>query len=296
VILAAPPETAMDAPASRVGLAPRAWFVWSMAAVTAALVTDNPVYRLIVALSVLYVLVTWLPEGKSVRPILWAVVWAGLFAAAVNVLIGHTGTHVLVELPDAIPVLGGPITLESMAFGADVGLGLAAAIVAAAPLSMILSSHDIVDALPRPFERTGIAVATALNLVSGFGRTFTAVRDAQRMRGWRPRGIRSWNEVLVPVILTAIEDSVQLAEAMEARAYGSGPRSQYSTYVWSRTDILVVLLAFVAPAAFILARAAGATVDWYPYPSLELPHVEPVLVASCLLLTAPAFARAQGSR
>ena len=75
--------------------------------------------------------------------------------------------------------------------------------------------------MPAPLERTGIAVATSLNLVSGFGRTFTAVRDAQRMRGWRPRGIRSWNEVLVPVVLTAIEDSVLLAEAMEAR--GSVP-------------------------------------------------------------------------
>ena len=32
------------------GLAPRAWLIWSLAAVTVALSTDNPVYRGLVAL------------------------------------------------------------------------------------------------------------------------------------------------------------------------------------------------------------------------------------------------------
>jgi len=127
---------------------------------------------------------------------------------------------VLARLPDALPLLGGPLTLESLAFGGAIGLGLVAALLSVAPLSLILEPHDVVDAMPAALERTGIAVATSLNLVSGFGRTFTEVRDAQRMRGWKPGGLRSWNEILVPVVLTAIEDSVLLAESMEARAFG----------------------------------------------------------------------------
>ena len=35
------------------GLAPRAWLIWSLAAVTIALSTDNPVYRGLVALAAL---------------------------------------------------------------------------------------------------------------------------------------------------------------------------------------------------------------------------------------------------
>jgi len=94
-------------------------------------------------------------------------------------------------------------------------------------------------------------VATSLNLVSGFGRTFGAVRDAQRMRGWRPRGLRSWNEVLVPVVLTAIEDSVLLAEAMEARGFGAGHRTSYSGTGWSRRDVAVAAASVGAAVLFI---------------------------------------------
>jgi energy-coupling factor transport system permease protein len=145
--------------------------------------------------------------------------------------------------------------------------------------------------MPRPLERTGIAVATSLNLVSGFGRTFTAVRDAQRMRGWRPRGLRSWNEVLVPVLLTAIEDSVVLAEAMEARGFGAGRRTSYSSRRPSGWDRVVVASAVGAAAAFIGLRFVGIPVDWYPYPTMYLPPINPVLVLACLALSLPGLAR-----
>ena len=180
---------------------------------------------------------------------------------------------------------------KSLAFGGALGLGLVAALLAVAPLSLILEPHDVVDAMPAPLERTGIAVATSLNLVSGFGRTFTEVRDAQRMRGWRPRGIRSWNEVLVPVVLTAIEDSVLLAEAMEARGFGAGRRTSYARTIIDRWDLIVVAGSLLAVGLFVGARVAAIPIDWYPYPALAMPPLHPVLVAACLALTLPSFGR-----
>jgi energy-coupling factor transport system permease protein len=279
------------APVERRGVAPRAWLVWSLAAVTVALISDNPVYRGLVALVALNVLLSWLPPGRNLRPLAVAVVLAAAFAALMNVIAGHTGAHVLLRLPSDWPLIGGPLTLESLAFGGALGLGLVAALLAVAPLSLILEPHDVVDAMPAPLERTGIAVATSLNLVSGFGRTFTAVRDAQRMRGWRPRGIRSWNEVLVPVVLTAIEDSVLLAEAMEARGFGAGRRTSYARTTADRWDRIVVAGALVAVGLFVGARVAGIPIDWYPYPTLAMPPIHPVLVGACLALALPAFGR-----
>ncbi len=273
------------------GLAPRAWLVWSLAAVTTALISDNPVYRGLIALAALNVLLTWLPPGRNLRPLVVAVSLAATFAALVNVIAGHTGAEVFLRLPADWPLVGGPWTVESLAFGGALGLGLVAALLAVAPLSLVLEPHDVVDAMPSPLERTGIAVATSLNLVSGFGRTFTAVRDAQRMRGWRPRGIRSWNEVLVPVVLTAIEDSVLLAEAMEARGFGAGRRTSYARSTFGGWDWIVVATALGAAALFVAARVVGTPVDWYPYPTLALPPLEPVLVAGCLALALPAIAR-----
>ena len=145
--------------------------------------------------------------------------------------------------------------------------------------------------MPGPLERTGIAVATSLNLVSGLGRTFGAVRDAQRMRGWRPRGLRSWNEVLVPVVLTAIEDSVLLAEAMEARGFGAGRRTSYADAGSSRRDVAVAAASCGAAVIFIGLRFAGVPIDWYPYPTIYLPSINPALLIGCLMLAVPAVVR-----
>ena len=264
--------------------------MWSLAAVTVALSTDNPVYRGLVALAALDVLLTWLPPGRRIRPLAFALLIAAGIAALIDVLAAHTGADVLVRLPADWPLVGGALTLESLAFGGAIGLGLVAALLAVAPLSLVLEPHDVVDAMPGPLERTGIAVATSLNLVSGFGRTFTAVCDAQRMRGWRPRGLRSWNEVLVPVVLTAIEDSVLLAEAMEARGFGAGRRTSYSRGTWSRVDVVVVAAALGSAALFVGLRLAGVAIDWYPYPTMYLPPINPALVIGCLALALPALA------
>jgi energy-coupling factor transport system permease protein len=284
-----PPASGSIAVASQPGLDPRAWLVWSLAAVTVAFVTDNPVYRGLVALVALNVLLAWLPRGRRLRPLALVVTLAAALAALINLLASHTGADTIARLPDWLPLVGGPLTLESLAFGGALGLGLVAALLAVAPLSLVLEPHDVVDAMPASLERTGIAVATSLNLVSGFGRTFTEVRDAQRMRGWRPRGLRSWNEVLVPVVLTAIEDSVLLAEAMEARAFGAGRRTSYAGSSFGRRETAVVVAALAAAAMFVALRVGGVAMDWYPYPTLSLPPIHPVLVASCLALALPAF-------
>jgi energy-coupling factor transporter transmembrane protein EcfT len=278
------------------GLAPRAWLIWSLAAVTVALSTDNPVYRGLVALAALDVLLTWLPPGRRVKPLALALVFAAGFAALINLIAGHTGADVMVRLPGDWPLVGGPLTVESLAYGGVLGLGLAAALLAVAPLSLVLEPHDVVDAMPGSLERTGIAVATSLNLVSGLGRTFAEVSDGQRMRGWRPRGLRSWHEVVVPVVLTAIEDSVRLAEAMEARGFGAGRRTSYAASSWSRRNPVVVGTAVGAAGLFIGLRLAGVAVDWYPYPNLYLPPINPALVVACLALALPSLSMSGPAR
>ena len=53
------------------------------------------------------------------------------------------------------------------------------------------------------------------------------VREAESLRGGGRRGPLSLLDVVVPVALTTIESSITLAEAMEARGYGSGPRTRF---------------------------------------------------------------------
>lgn len=259
---------------------------WSAAGLVVLLTTGNPAYRAVALLAALAVVLT-AAGARRARRLLVAAALLGASAVAFNMVLSHIGETTLFALPDAIPVLGGPYTLEALGFGVLSGATLAAAVLLVAPISLLLEPHEVVDALPRWLTRTGGALASALNLVPGVAASFTAVSEAQRLRGWRPRGPRSWAEIVVPVVLTAIEDSIQLAESMEARAFGSGPRTQWRRPRMAAGDRVALGAAGAAAALFVLARVAGWAADWEPYPALTWPAVHPLPAAAALALAVP---------
>ena len=267
----------------------RAVLLWSAAALAVALVTTNPLYRALVVLAGADVLLAHRRAGRELAVIGRVVAFGALTAVLLNVLLGHAGDHPFFSLPDWLPGIGGPWTVESLVYGLDAALGIAAAMLAVAPLAFVLEPHELVDALPARLERTGMALAAALNLVPGIGRSFREVREAQSMRGWRPTGVRGWTDVLVPVALTSIEGSMDLAEAMEARAFGSGPRSRYAPATWRRRDVIIAAAAGLAIVLVVAARLLGGAPDWYPYPVVTVPSIDPAMIAACLLLSPPAW-------
>ncbi len=264
----------------------RAVAAWSATCIVIVLSTTNPVYKA----AVLAAALTALAAGvglRRIRGVLAGVLLISAFAVLLNFASAHLGSTVLFELPDQIPALGGPYTLEALAFGATGGLTIAAAILAAAPFSLLLASHEVMDALPAALSRTGAAIAASLNLVPAVAASFVQVTEAQRLRGWRPRGPRSWSEIVVPVVLTSVEGSIQLAESMEARGFGSGPRTSVKPARLQRSDWLVIGASAVALAIFVVSQAAGWAAPWYAYPSLTPPSIDPRPLAACLLLLAP---------
>ena len=264
----------------------RAVAAWSACCLFIVLSTTNPVYKVMVLAAALCALVVG-AGLRRIRGLLVAVLFIAAFAILLNFVSAHLGATVLFALPDQIPAVGGPYTLEALVFGASGGITIAAAIVAAAPFSLLLDSHEVMDALPAPLSRTGVAIASSLNLVPAVATSFVEVSEAQRLRGWRPRGPRSWMEVVVPVVLTSVEGSIQLAESMEARGFGSGARTTMAAHALRRSDWLLVAVSGLALAGFAAARAAGWAADWFPYPTLTLPTVHPWPMAACLLLFAP---------
>src|SRR5258708_9342659 len=92
------------------------------------------------------------------RGLLTGVGLIAAFATFLNFISAHLGATVLFELPASIPAVGGPYTLEARAAGLSGGLTAAAAIVAGAPVSLMLATHGVVDAPPAALSRTGPAL------------------------------------------------------------------------------------------------------------------------------------------
>jgi energy-coupling factor transport system permease protein len=264
----------------------RAVAAWSATCIFIVLSTTNPAYKAAVLVAALAALATGVGLRRT-RGVLTGVALIAAFAVLLNFVSAHLGTTVLFTLPDQIPALGGPYTLEALAFGATGGLTVAAVILAAAPFSLLLASHEVMDALPAALSRTGAALAASLNLVPAVAASFVQVTEAQRLRGWRPRGPRSWSEIVVPVVLTSVEGSIQLAESMEARGFGSGPRTSVKPHRMQRNDWFLVTASAAALAISFISQTVGWAAPWYAYPTLTPPSIDARPLAACLLLFAP---------
>ena len=266
---------------------PWALAAWSAACLTAALASSSPVYRAIVLLAAASFAALPSRAGLSRRPLLVGLPAAGAGAVLLNLLLSHTGATPLVTLPAQVPLIGGPLTLESAVFGADTGLGIAACMLAVAPLAWQLEPDQLLDAVPRHLESIGAGLATTLALAPGLARSYRAVTEAQTMRGWKPRGLRSWTEVLVPVALTAMEDSLLAAEAMEARGFGAGRRTSLVELRWRRRDLVTAAIAALVATLFIGTRVLGWQEDWLTYPTVAPPPADALLVVAAALLALP---------
>jgi energy-coupling factor transport system permease protein len=118
-------------------------------------------------------------------------------------------------------------------------------------------------------------------------RNAIAISEAQRMRGSGGTRLRDWRAVAAPVVLSALDDSLQLAEAMDARGFGSGPRTRYADTHWDIPAVVVTACSVAAIIVTVLARVTGSLPDWYPFPTATLPDVAVLPAVACILLAVP---------
>jgi energy-coupling factor transport system permease protein len=101
-------------------------------------------------------------------------------------------------------------------------------------------------------ERFAYGALAAFQAVPRLAEDFVALREARRIRGlrttWHPR-------ILVGLLVLAIRRADRLAVAMDARGFGSGPRTRYRVERWSLPDAaLLGAGSVVLVAAMVFGR------------------------------------------
>jgi energy-coupling factor transport system permease protein len=196
----------------------RAWLIWLAAALAMAMLATNPLYLVIVLLCTALVRATF--GTGSELPVWRFGLTVVVFSTVYNALLTHFGDTVLFLLPRALPLIGGPITLEAAAFGASRGLALWTLFAVFAVLNDVLSPYELVRLTPRFLREAGLVISITLAFVPQTIKSFSQVREAQAIRGHQLRGVRDLTALIVPLLADSLEKAVQLAEAMEARGYG----------------------------------------------------------------------------
>ncbi|MFJ6082305.1 energy-coupling factor transporter transmembrane component T [Streptomyces sp. NPDC092369] len=213
-------------------LHPGAWWLWALSLGTAATRTTNPLLlALLVAVST-YVVATCRPDTPWARSytafvkLALAVLLIRLFFA---VALGSPipGTHVLVTLPE-VPLphwaqgirLGGEVTAEALVFALYDGLKLATLLICVGAANALANPARLLKSLPGALYEIGVAVVVALTFAPNLIADVQRLRAARRLRGRPDKGVRGLLQVGLPVLEGALERSVSLAAAMDARGYG----------------------------------------------------------------------------
>lgn len=238
-------------------LHPGAWWAWATALAVAASRTTNPAVLLLIVAVCGYVATARRPNTPWSRSYV-VFLRIGLAALGVRVLLfallgsGASSGHVLLRLP-VVPTphwmagvrLGGPVTVEGLLASAYDGLRLATILVCVGTANALTSPRRLLKSLPSALHETGVAVSVALAFAPQSVAALGRMRSARRLRGHPDRGLRSLRGLALPVLEGALERSVDLAAAMDARGFGrrsgQAPASRRAVAALTTAGLVVVL-------------------------------------------------------
>ncbi|MFG3292798.1 CbiQ family ECF transporter T component [Streptomyces sp. NPDC048179] len=214
-------------------LHPGAWWLWSLSLGVAASRTANPLLLALLISVTAYVVAVCRSRSAP-----WARSYAGFVRLALAVLLVRLaftvvlgspipGSHTLVTLPE-VPLphwaqgirLGGRVTAEGVVFSLYDGLRIATLLICVGAANALASPARLLKSLPGALYELGVAVVVALTFAPNLIADGRRLRAARRLRGRPDSGVRGLLQVGLPVLEGALERSVALAAAMDARGYG----------------------------------------------------------------------------
>jgi len=257
---------------------PGAWWLWALVAVTVVTITTDIVLIGTVIVAVGTVGVTCgTSEGSGRRLSGWWIYAALGLTILVTRLVFHvvlgvnrSGT-VIFELP-RVPLpdwaagisFGGPVTVQGLTAAGAEGLRLAAIIAAIGAASVLASPRRAIRLFPAALGEVTTAVAIAVTVAPQLVESALRVQRARRLRSGQTSRRRLLRMVVLPVFADAIDRSVSLAEAMEARGYGAtSDARRVPARIWVVMAGGLALLAFGVFALLGLPRAG-----WWPVVTL----------------------------
>lgn len=250
---------------------------WGATIIALSLIFDHPLYIVVLLVAV----VTLLKSANVWREwisVLKLGLWLGASIIVINALVSCHGNHVLVIAPFTLPVLGRTvITLEAIAFSAVMAMKLLVIISAFAFINLTVHPDDIMSVLIKmklPYKSV-LVTSLSTRFIPCLIEDMQRINDAYRTRGvlldtgnWARR-LKNQAGIIIPLLSNSLDRSVQIAEAMEARAFGTGQkRTFYKDIKVSRMDCIILAFVLLPFGAGIMMRVFNYGGYEY-YPSLS---------------------------
>ena len=229
------------------------------------------------AIAFLYYRLAGIPFREVRRNWIFAVTFFTLLVIINSIITGDRVRGIgitVVHTYFTIPVLGTPVSAESLTYALSQWLRYLAMVTVGFPIAFCVRPSDIGTA----FARLGIPEKFAFGLdltfrfIPSLAVDYRETIDAQRVRGYEPaaRGnpvarLRRMVPIVTPLTMSAIAGAEDTIDAMDLRAFGTGRRTWLRELRFDRTDYLVLAffgLLFIAVT--IADFTLGTGVIWVP--------------------------------
>jgi len=254
-----------------------------LAAVTVIQLWDFRIVAGLFVLAQLYYRTARIPFRLVRRQWAFAIVFVSILVLVNTILTGgeigdfdRSDLHPLFYLP----LLGTPISAESLSYGATQLLRFLTFITIGFPVAYAIAPSDLGPALARlriP-EKFAFGVDLTYRFIPSLAGDLQETIDAQRVRGFewdKGKGgliarIKRTIPLMVPLTMNAIVGAEDTIDAMDLRGFGTGKRTWLRELRYDRSDRALLLVAVVILAVITAASFAGLTRLWVFPPLLEL--------------------------
>lgn len=278
-------------------LHPAVTLVYLLVFLLLTLLYENPLYLL--ALFFLLALLNLEAEGKEA----WEeFLKGGLFLTAlimvINPLVIRAGNTVLWSGP-TVPLWGKiQVSLEALYYGATSGLRFLVILSLFCLYNLMVSPDKLLSLLAGLASHSVLAVVLATRFFPVMVRNLQRIKEVQELRGvdfnrgslWER--VQKYSSLYEVLLLSSLEDAMGIAEAMQARAFGSGKRTLYRHYPWRPRDALCLAgsLGTFSLALWGWCRGYGRY-NFYPEADVLIKDAATVgvLLFVCLGLSLPLF-------
>lgn len=270
-----------------------AWLAWALAAAACVELAPSPVYvALVVGVAFLVVSAHSrdTPLARAFPLLLGIGVVFGLVRVLLTAATTHTGLDALFTTPHfTLPRLlggfqvGGPVEPAVVLQAAAESFAVVGIMVVFGAFNAVVSHHQLVQSAPRAFYETGLILTVAVAFVPATVATVARVREADRARtGGRVVRRGRLLRLAVPILESALERALLLAESMDSRGFAAAEPSRAD-----RTAAWCVLAGLAGMGGAFVALVARAHV-----PAIGLAAVAVAAVTAAVVICSRQSTRA----
>ncbi|GAB6181812.1 energy-coupling factor transporter transmembrane component T [Desulfotomaculum defluvii] len=255
-----------------------------------ALCFSNPLYQ--VGLLLVLLLAICSVDGLEIwEKYLKLSLFLAIPIVLINTLMGQNG-KTIIWLGPSVPVVGQlTVSMEALYYSASMSIRLIEIVSVFCLFNLMVHPDKAMSLFSRFTGKSALVINMSTRLFPIMVREFERIKNVQRMRGVNfNKGnfierINKYTSVVNILLLSSLENSMEMAESMQARGFGSGPRSCYVRNLLRPRDFICLISCVFALGISLwgLAHDCG-TYTFYPLIGYLISGTASVIVLIVLVL------------